>query len=181
MPDGKVTDRAVVVRPAAPTDATAIAGIWAPIIRDTTVTFHPHPRSPAEVAAMIADRQGAGHAFLVAEAGGGLLGFASYAQFRPGLGYARTMEHTVNLAPAVRGRGVGRALLAAVVAHAAAAGHRGLIGAVTADNAASLGFHRRMGFAEVGRIPEAGWKFDRFHDLVLMHLRLGDDTGRATG
>ncbi|MGY6632250.1 MAG: N-acetyltransferase family protein [Alkalilacustris sp.] len=157
------------VRSARPQDAAAIAAIWAPIIRDTLVTFYPHPRSAEEVAAMIADRQGAGHAFLVAEAAGTLAGFASYSQFRTGPGYARTMEHSVILAPEARGRGLGAALMRRLEEHAAAAGHHGLIGAITAENAASRAFHRRLGFAEVGRIPGAGWKFGRFHDLVLVH------------
>ncbi len=172
---------AVELRPARAGDAAAIAGIWRPIILDTVVTFHPFPREAEEVAAMIAARQGAGHAFLVAEARGAVLGFASYAQFRAGPGYARTMEHTVNLGPQARGQGVGRALVAALVAHATAAGHRSLIGAVTAENAGSRAFHRRMGFAEVGLIPEAGWKFGRFHDLVLMRRALGDHSGGDTG
>ena len=176
------------VRDAGPGDAAAIAAIWAPIIRDTVITFHPDPRSPGEVAAMIAARRADGRAFLVAEGGEGVLGFASYAQFRPGPGYARTMEHTVNIAAPARGRGVGAALVAALVAHAAAAGHRSLIGAITAENPGSLAFHRRMGFAEVGRLPEAGWKFGRFHDLVLMRRGLGPERpgdeggdGRGTG
>lgn len=164
-----------------PADAAAIAALWAPVIRDTTITFRARPHSSEDVAALIAQRAADGHALLVAEAAGRIVGFAGYSQFRPNPGYARTMEHTVLLAPEARGAGLGRALMAGVVAHATAAGHRGLIGAITAENTASLAFHRRLGFAEVGRIPEAGWKFDRFHDLVLMHLRLGDDSGRANG
>ena len=167
----------VRLRDARGSDAAAIADIWRPIILETVVTFHPHPREAEEVAGMIATRQGAGHAFLVAEAGGAVLGFASYAQFRAGPGYARTMEHTVNLGAQARGQGVG----AALVAHASAAGHRSLIGAVTATNAGSRAFHRRMGFVEVGLIPEAGWKFGRFHDLVLMRRALGDDSAGDTG
>ena len=169
------------LRAAVAADAGQIAAIWAPVIRNTTITFRLRPHSPEDVAALIAGREADGHALLVAEAAGRILGFAGYSQFRPNPGYARTMEHTVLLAPEARGAGLGRALMAAVVDHATTAGHRGLIGAITAENAASLAFHRRLGFAEVGRIPEAGWKFDRFHDLVLIHLRLGDDTGRTTG
>ena len=170
-----------VLRPATPDDAAAIAALWAPIIRDTTVTFYPTPRSPEEIATMIATRQGDGHAFLVAEGAGTVLGFSSYSQFRPGPGYRHTMEHNVNLAPQARGQGLGRALVQAVLAHATAAGHRVMIGAITADNAASLALHRRLGFTQAGRIAQAGWKFGRFHDLVLVQRVLGDDSGPATG
>ncbi|MGY6410715.1 MAG: N-acetyltransferase family protein [Alkalilacustris sp.] len=176
---------ALRVRAAQAGDAAAIAAIWRPIILETVITFHPHPREAEEVAAMIAARQGAGHAFLVAEGAAGVVGFASYAQFRVGPGYARTMEHTVNLAPAARGQGVGARLVSGLVEHATRAGHRSLIGAVTAANAGSRAFHRRMGFVEVGLIPEAGWKFGRFHDLVLMRRALGvacaGDSAGGTG
>ncbi|TQM93089.1 GNAT family N-acetyltransferase [Roseinatronobacter monicus] len=156
------------LRDATPDDAAAIVAIWNPIIRDTVVTFNPMQRSQPEIADMIATRQGAGHAFLVAEQGGEMLGFASYAQFRPGLGYARCMEHTINLAPAARGKGAGRALLLALEAHAAGAGHHVMVAAVTGSNTASVGFHEKLGYLHVGTMRQVGWKFDALHDLVLM-------------
>lgn len=168
-----------MIRDARNEDAGAIAAIWNPIIRDTDITFNPVEKTEAEIAALIAERQAADHAFLVAEAEGGIPGFASYFQFRNGPGYARSMEHSVNLAPAARGRGLGRALMAALEDHARARGRRMLIGAITASNAASLDFHRRLGFVEVGRIPDAGWKFDRYHDLVFMQKRLDPTDGQA--
>jgi phosphinothricin acetyltransferase len=172
------------IRDATAADAPAIAAIWNPIVRDTVVTFWPHERTEAEIARLIVERQAAGWAFLVAEAAE-VQGFASFFQFRGGPGYARTMELTINLAPEARGRGLGAALIQALEARATAAGARVLIGAVTGSNDASLAFHRRMGFVEMGRIPQAGWKFGRFHDLVLMGRTLGfdmdHDTDRADG
>lgn len=156
------------VRNAVAQDAPAIAAIWNPIIRDTAITFWPTARSEAEIAGLIQDRQAAGHAFLVVEEAGAVIGFASYSQFRGGAGYARSMEHTIHLAPAARGRGTGRLLLTAIEDHARRAGHRIMIGGITGSNEASLRFHARAGYAEWGRIPHAGWKFGAFHDLVLM-------------
>ncbi|WP_240643579.1 GNAT family N-acetyltransferase [Paracoccus siganidrum] len=157
------------LRDARPQDAPGIGAIWNPIVRDTAITFWPTERSDAEIAAQIAERQAQGHAFLVAEAeDGGLAGFATYGQFRGGAGYARSMEHTIHVAPGLRGSGLGRMLLQAVEDHARAAGHRLMIGAITASNEGSIAFHARMGYAEWGRIPAAGWKFGQFHDLVLM-------------
>ena len=166
------------IRPATAADARGIAAIWNPIIRDTVVTFWPTERSEAEIAAMIDARRRDGFAFLVASDGGagdgsGVTGFACTSQFRGGAGYARTLEHTVHVAEGQRGRGTGRALMAALQAHATAAGARLMIGAITAENRPSLDFHARLGFAEWGRIPAAGWKFGRFHDLVLMGKDLG--------
>ncbi|WP_134724698.1 GNAT family N-acetyltransferase [Paracoccus luteus] len=161
------------IRTATTDDAAAIAAIWNPIIRDTAITFWPAERPAAEIAAMIAARQRDGHAFLVAEADWRLLAFGTYAQFRSGAGYARSLEHSIHAAPGARGRGVGRALLTALEQHARDAGGRIMIGAITASNAGSIAFHDRMGYGVWGRIPRAGWKFGQFHDLVLMGKDLG--------
>jgi L-amino acid N-acyltransferase len=168
-----------VIRDARAADAAAIAAIWNPIIRDTDITFTSVEKNEAGIAALIADRLTAGHAFLVTESESGLAGFASYAQFRAGPGYARTMEHTIILAPAARGRGIGHALMTALVEHAQGRGVRSLIGGLSGTNRSAIGFHARAGFVEVARIPEAGWKFGRFHDLVLMQKMLDAPHGQG--
>lgn len=156
------------IRDALQDDVPAVAAIWNPIVRDTVISFWPSERTEAEIATLIRDRQAAGHPFLVADDAGKVLGFATYTQFRNGGGYARSMEHTIYLAPDARGHGTGRLLLAGLEDHARLAGHRLLIGGITASNEASLRFHESAGYAEWGRIPCAGWKFGSFHHLVLM-------------
>ncbi|MCL1627443.1 N-acetyltransferase family protein [Roseibaca sp. V10] len=160
------------IRPATAQDASAICALWNPIIRDTVITFNPVERSAQEVADMIATRQAGPGAFFVAEDGGALLGFASYAQFRAGLGYARCMEHTINLAPAARGQGLGPKLMVTLEDHARAAGHHVMVAAITGSNDASVRFHAALGYLHVGTMPQVGWKFDAFHDLVLMQKTL---------
>lgn len=157
-----------MIRPARPSDAAAIAAVWNPFIRDTAVTFNPVEKSEGDIAAMIADRQTAGHGFLVAEQAGAVIGFASYAQFRGGAGYARTMEHTIILSPAAQGTGLGRALMTALEDHARAAGIHSLIAGVSAENPAGRAFHAAIGFAEISILPQVGHKFGRWMDLVLM-------------
>jgi L-amino acid N-acyltransferase len=157
----------LLIRLATVADAGAIAALWNPYIRDTAVTFNPVEKSPADVAAMIDERARLGHATFVAEAGE-LLGFASYAQFRSGVGYRTCMEHSILLAPAARGFGAGRQLVTALCDHATRAGAHQMIAGVSAENPDGLAFHARMGFAEIARVPEAGFKFGRFIDLVLM-------------
>lgn len=161
-----------MIRPAATADAPAIAAIWNPVIRDTVITFNPVERTEAEITALIAEAEARDWGFLVAETDGAVQGFARYFQFRGGLGYARSMEHTLYLHPQAQGRGLGDALMDALEAHARDRGRRMLIGGITGDNAASLRFHARRGYHEVGRIPEAGWKSGRFHTLVLMQKLL---------
>ncbi len=157
-----------MIRPARPEDAAAIAAFWNPFIRDTAVTFNPVEKSPDDIAAMIAERQAAGHGFLVADHQGAVVGFASYAQFRGGAGYARTMEHTIILSPAAHGTGLGRALMAALEEHARAAGIHSLIAGVSAENPAGRAFHAAIGYAEIATLPQVGHKFGRWMDLVLM-------------
>ena len=152
------------IRPLASPDLPAVAAVWNPIVRETAITFTSVEKTPE---ALLAWLETPGPCLGLFE-GGRLLGFASAHQFRPGPGYARTFEHSINLAPEARGRGLARPLMEALFEALRPTGVHSLIGAITASNAASIAFHARLGFAEVGRIPDAGWKFDRFHDLVLM-------------
>lgn len=157
-----------MIRPGIAADAPAIAAFWNPLIRDTVVTFSPLERSEAEIVQMMVTRE----AFLVATDGGAVLGFATYAQFRAGPGYAFAQEHTIILSPAAWGRGTGRALMAALEDAARAKGHHALIGGVSGSNPAGVAFHAALGYAEVGRLPQVGWKFGQWHDLVLMQKLL---------
>lgn len=157
----------VTIRHAVRADASAIGALWNEVIRDTAITFNPAEKSLAEVEAEIAARP----VFLIAEEAG-FLGFATFAQFRGGLGYAHTMEHTIHLGPAARGRGVGRALMAALAGEARATGAHMLVAAVSGENTRAIAFHAALGFELTGRMPEVGRKFGRWHDLVLMQKRL---------
>jgi len=156
-----------VIRPGTAADAAAIATIWNACIRDTTVTFLPDPKSNADVAAMLAQ-----DTCLVWVEAGRVLGFARYFQFRGGRGYARTVEHTILFGPQDRQRGAGRALLEALCDHARGAGKHSIWAGVSAENHGGIAFHAALGFTEIARLPEVGFKFDRWIDLVLMQKRL---------
>jgi len=125
-----------MIRSATVADAPGIAAIWNPVIRDTTVTFNPVQKSEPEVAALTKR----GDPFLVWAEPGRILGFTRCCQFRCGLGYLHTVEHTILLHPDGRGRGGGRALMLAL--------------------------------CDLARLPEVGFKFGRWIDLVLMLKRL---------
>ncbi|MBY6151999.1 GNAT family N-acetyltransferase [Vannielia litorea] len=152
------------VRRAQPGDAEAICGLINWVIRDTIVTFNSIEKTPEEIAGAIEAEQ----PFWVAEVEGRVLGYVSYGPFRNGVGYAHTKEHSIVVRPEVAGQGVGRALMAALCAHAREAGVHSLFAGVSGENAAGVEFHAALGFAEVARLPEVGRKFDRWHDLVLM-------------
>ncbi|NDW31486.1 GNAT family N-acetyltransferase [Salipiger sp. PrR007] len=155
-----------MIRPATAGDADAVAAIWNPIIDESAATFTNLRKSPEGLQADFAAR---GPAFVVAEEEGGLvLGFATFFQFRGGPGYARTFEHTVILGPAARGRGVGRALMEALMDEARARGAHSLFAGVSGENPAGIAFHAALGFKQIARLPEVGFKFGRWMDLVLM-------------
>jgi phosphinothricin acetyltransferase len=160
-----------MIRPAAAADAPGVAAIWNRVIRETAITFNAEEKTTADVAALIAARQAAGHGFFVAVETR-VLGFATYAQFRGGSGYARAMEHTVLLDPAAQSRGLGRALMAKVEDHARAGGAHVLFAGVSSGNPGGRAFHAALGYAEVAVLRQVGWKFGRFHDLHLMEKRL---------
>lgn len=155
------------IRQARPEDGEAIAALWNPVIRDTAITFNSVEKTMECLSVEIATR----HAFLLAE-DGALLGFATYGQFRGGIGYARTAEHTIALAPDTRGRGIGRVLLGALEDHARNAGFHSMIAGVSGENPGGIAFHERMGYAQVAVLPQVGWKFERWMDLILLQKLL---------
>lgn len=158
----------MIIRPAIDADIPAILALWNPQIRDTTITLSSDERTAADVAQMMAVRRAAGQELFVADEHGALLGLVTYRQFRPGNGYAHSMEHTIVIGPDAWGRGVGRALMVALEDHARLGGCHTMVAAVTAENERALAFHRALGYVDVGLLPEQGRKFDRWLDLVLL-------------
>ncbi|WP_103332713.1 GNAT family N-acetyltransferase [Pseudotabrizicola formosa] len=156
-----------MIRDATPDDAAAVATIWNHYIRNTAATFNSAEKPVAEVRATIVARQ-VQRCFLVAEAQGRVRGFVTYDQFRGGIGYAHSMEHTILLTPEAGGQGLGRALMLALEAHATHAGAHVMVAGVTAENAAGRAFHASLGYGQVGLMPQVGRKFGRWMDLVLM-------------
>lgn len=157
-----------MIRPAEARDAQAVTDIWNLVISTTTHNFSSTPKTPDSVATQIAGHWTAGHGIWVAEVEGRVLGFASYGQFRGGNGYARSMEHSVHLGEGARGKGLGRALMTVLEDHARGGGAHQMIAGISGENIGGQAFHTALGYAHIARIPEAGWKWGRFLDLVLM-------------
>ena len=100
------------------------------------------------------------------------MGFATYDQFRAGLGYAQAVEHTVIIAPDAKGQGLAKALMHDLFVRARAQGVHTMWAGVSGENAQGVAFHTALGFETIGILPEVGRKFDRWIDLVLMQKRL---------
>lgn len=161
-----------MIRPATGADTDGVLAIWNDVIRNTTITFNPVEKTPQDFATLLAEKAALRHPFMVGVAGDTVLGFATYGQFRGGLGYGRTMEHSILLAPAAQGQGLGRALIEALCDHGRAHDIHSLWAGVSSENPSGRAFHAAMGFAEIAVLPEVGYKFGRWLDLVLMRKGL---------
>ena len=153
-----------MIRAASPGDAPAVAEIWNRIIRDTTATFTTVEKDPA----ILADQIAGGTPWWVAVQEGVVVGHATYGDFRSGPGYGRSKEHSIHLTEAASGRGFGRALMTTLEGHARDHGVHVMLAGVTSDNAAGQAFHARLGYQDCGRVVQAGYKWGRYLDLVLM-------------
>lgn len=163
----------MLVRPTLPADAEALAAVYAPAVLQGLGTFEERPPSPAEMEARRARIAAHGLPHLVAEIEGRVVGYAYAGPFRPRAGYRYTVEDSVYVAPEAQGRGVGRALLAELLARLEALGMRRVVALVgDSGNAGSIALHERCGFERVGVIPAIGVKFGRWVDVVWLHRAL---------
>jgi phosphinothricin acetyltransferase len=161
----------VHVRPATEADLPAITHLFNILIPTTATAWRDHLADDDEMDAWWADQEARGNPVLVAVVDGRVVGYTTWTGFRGGdrfPGYRQTVEHTIHVDGDQHGRGVGRALVEALVDEARRRGVHVVVGAVDSENEGSLAFHRALGFTEVGRMPEVGRKFDRWLDLVLL-------------
>lgn len=180
------------IREAREIDLPAIHAIYAEAVLHGTGTFEEVPPSLEEMIARFRGGVARGFAWLVAddgdegvtENGGGaapspsaILGYAYYGPFRDRSAYRFTVEDSVYVAASAQRRGVGRALLAALVEIAAARGLTQMVALVgDSANASSIALHRALGFTEVGRFDRVGFKFDRWLDVVFLQRSLAPPT-----
>lgn len=170
----------LLIRPSAEADLPAITRIYGHAVLQGTGTFELEAPDEAAMAQRRADVLDKGLPWLVAERGGQVLGYAYANHFRPRRAYRFCLEDSIYLDEGARGHGVGRLLLAELMAQCEARGARQML-AVIGDsaNAGSVGVHRACGFEDVGVFKAAGWKFGRWLDVVLMQKALGEGDTNA--
>lgn len=170
----------MIIRDATAADAPALAALYGHHVLQGFGTFEETPPPPEEMAARLAAVQARTLPYLAAcDAAGGLLGYAYASPFRPRAAYRYTAEDSVYVAPGLGGRGIGRALLAGVIARCALLGLRQMIAIVgDSGNAASIGLHAALGFETAGVAAGVGFKHGRWVDIVMMRLAL--NSGAAT-
>lgn len=160
------------IRNARMEDAEAIRAIYNDAVLNTTAVFDYTAREPQAQRDWLQMKAEQNLPVLVAEESGTVLGYASYGPFRPWPAYLYTVENAIYIAPQSRGKGIGVQLLQPLLQIAKDRGLRTMIAGITADNAASLRLHEKLGYVQAGLIREAGWKFERWLDLVFLQRML---------
>ena len=169
----------LLIRPSRDSDMAALTAVYAHHVLHGTGTFETEPPGVPEMSARRADVLSKGLPYLVAELDGELAGFAYGNWFKPRPAYRYSVEDSIYLAPGLQRQGLGRALLAELLARFEAAGIRKVM-AIVGDsaNAGSVGLHLALGFAQVGVIEDCGWKLGAWRDIVILQKTLGE--GSAT-
>ncbi|HEX2197141.1 MAG TPA: GNAT family N-acetyltransferase [Burkholderiales bacterium] len=162
------------VRPAQPDDIAAVHAIYAHHVLQGLASFEEEPPTAAEVRRRYDEVVARKLPYLVADFGGTVAGYGYCAPYRTRSAYRYALEDSIYVRPDAQGRGVGSALLAALIRQCEALGYRQLI-AVIGDSAhtASIGLHEAQGFLRVGTLRSVGFKLGRWVDSVIMQRPLG--------
>ncbi|HET9037456.1 MAG TPA: GNAT family N-acetyltransferase [Myxococcaceae bacterium] len=163
-----------MIRDATEADLPAILAIYNDVLATSTAIFSETPTTLEDRRQWFRARRDAGYPVLVASDDSGVLGFATFADFRTWPGYRHTVEHTVHVRADARGRGVGRGLMTVLLERAAGLGKHVMVAGVDADNLTSIRLHERLGFQRAGTLHQVGCKFGRWLDLTFLERRLDE-------
>lgn len=141
-----------------------MAAIYAPIVRDTAISFEETPPTAEEVTGRIR-RTLANHPWIVLESEGDVAGYAYGGDHRGRAAYRWSVETSVYVAAGARAQGVGRSLYETLLALLAAQGFRRAFAGITLPNAPSVAFHEALGFEPVGVYCRVGFKHGAWRDV----------------
>lgn len=161
------------IRDAVENDGAACAAVYEPYVLETAITFETVPPTAAEMSGRIAHCQ-RDYAWLVAQEGSAVVGYAYGGQYKERAAYAWACEVSVYLEMDLRRTGLGRRLYEALFDRLAARGYLTVVAGMTLPNAASEGLHRAMGFQPAGTYRNIGFKHGRWHDVAWTQRDLVD-------
>lgn len=187
MPSDSDVMQPVQLRLAAVADAPAVHAIYAPIVRETAISFESEPPDVEEVGDRIQRTLehlpwliAVGAAGKAGPAGGqddAVLGYAYATPYRSRIAYRWSTEVSVYVARAAQQRGVGRRLYDSLFALLRAQNYHIAYAGITVPNPASVGLHEALGFERIGVFPDAGFKFGAWHDVLWMHREVAPARG----
>ena len=160
---------AAFIRVAKPEDAETVLGIYAPIIRDTSITFETDVPSVSEIQDRIKTTL-LQYPWLVYELQGSVVGYAYSAPFRTRVAYQWTAEVSVYVDNRHQGMGIGRALYQKLFEILKKQGYRSVVGGITLPNPGSVAIHESFGLQQVAHFKSVGFKFGKWHDVGFWQL-----------
>jgi L-amino acid N-acyltransferase YncA len=157
-----------MIRAATPEDAAVVAAIYAPLVRDSIVSFEEDVPDAAEMAS----RMGSSISWLVHEIDGSVAGYAYAAPFQGRAAYKWSAEVSVYIADAARGRGVGRELIDALLDELRRRGYVNAFAGIALPNDASVRLFETFGFKRIALQETVGYKLGAWHDVGWWQLQL---------
>lgn len=162
-----------LIRPARFEDMAQVLAIYAHHVLNGTGSFEIVPPGVDEMQRRLREVQDRNLPYLVGEIGGHIVGYAYANLYRTREAYRFTCEDSVYISPDFHKQGLGHALLDAVIAGSRASGFKQMVAVIGgSDNTGSIRLHEKHGFVRVGLLPKVGFKFNRWHDSVLMQRSL---------
>jgi phosphinothricin acetyltransferase len=163
----------MLVRAATHDDLPGILEIYNEAVLNTTATYDYEPRTLEQRQQWFEERQRDDYAVFVAlNDTGRIVGWSALNPFHARPGYRFTAENSVYVAAPMRGRGLGKLLLAPLIEAGKLRGLHAIIAAIDAENEVSIRLHARFGFEKVGYFKQTGFKFGRWLDVVYMERLL---------
>jgi phosphinothricin acetyltransferase len=162
----------IIIRQATVADLDTILSIYNHAIKHSTAVYSYDPYTPDMIQKWYDEKMANNFPVYVSTEGETVTGFVTYGKFRMRPAYQFTMEHSIYVQHDHRRKGIAKALMPFIIDKARAAGVHTLIGGIDAENEVSINFHQQFGFEKVAHIKEAGYKFDRWLDLVFMQKLL---------
>lgn len=183
--DGRLVplqDQTMRIRDSDDRDFSAIQRIYAHHVLHGSASFEEVPPAADELAARRKGVLQSGLPYLVAETDNGVIGYCYATPYRTRSAYRFTIEDSVYVADGMHRRGIGRALLAALIARCNGGPWRQMVAIIgDSGNAPSIRLHAKLGFHRAGVLRSVGWKFNRWTDTVLMQRDLnGGDVAAAS-
>jgi L-amino acid N-acyltransferase YncA len=162
----------IIVRDAVETDLPGILEIYNVAVLNDTSIWNDDIADLENRRGWWQERTSAGFPVYVADLDGVVTGYGTFGEFRHNQGYRFTVEHSIYVAVPEQRRGIGSVLLTRLIAEARRMNKHVMVGGISSENEASIALHQRFGFVETGRMPQVGFKFGRWLDLVLMQKLL---------
>lgn len=181
QPESLAMSRDILIRPATPADAAAMAAIYNPYVLDSTISFEEEAVTVEDMVARLEKVQQQGLPWLVVELHDEVLGYAYATRWRVRHAYRYAVETSVYFAAEARGQGLGGRLYRSLLQALRSLGLHMAIAGIAQPNPPSIALHESLGFRQVATFHEVGWKAEHWLDVGYWELRLNEGPPAESG